>query len=203
MASFRDSGEVRGMWLEVPIEQVDFVPLAISEGFQIHHAEKDHVMLTYWIPGEKGVPNSLPPYNTHSVGVGALVMAPDGKLLAVQVSEFVVLPASFSSPSIAVPGTVSPKSPENNLGTLGPGIDKKGLLEDANRPCGCWGRRVRCLRARGEGPCLNSPSTSGSQVCRRSALHGICLLHPPSPLLPRALAPPPSTACAHAELFFF
>jgi hypothetical protein len=43
-------------------------------------------MLTYWLPGERGVPSSLPPYNTHSLGVGAVVLNARGEILAVQVS---------------------------------------------------------------------------------------------------------------------
>lgn len=48
----------------------------------MHHAEKSHLMLTYWMP--KGEANPLPPYNSHSVGVGACVVNNQGKVLAVQ-----------------------------------------------------------------------------------------------------------------------
>jgi hypothetical protein len=47
---------------------------------------QDSITLTYWFPGEKGVANSLPSYNTHTVGVGAAVMNEKGELLVVQVS---------------------------------------------------------------------------------------------------------------------
>ena len=40
--------------------------------------------LTYWFPGERGEASSLPPGNSHTVGVGAVVMNAAGELLAVQ-----------------------------------------------------------------------------------------------------------------------
>ncbi|KAG4987619.1 hypothetical protein JHK85_030602 [Glycine max] len=61
----------KGIWLRLPSEQSDFVPIAIKEGFRYHHAEPGYVMLTYWIP--EG-PCMLPANASHQVGVGGFVI---------------------------------------------------------------------------------------------------------------------------------
>ena len=57
---------------------------AVDQGFEIHHAEKEYIMLTLWLPAERGVPNTLPGYTSHSVGVGAVVINADRQVLVVQ-----------------------------------------------------------------------------------------------------------------------
>lgn len=71
----------RGIWLKLSSHLADFVPLAIKEGFQYHHAEPSHVMMTYWIPE---TPSTLPPNASHQVGIGAFVMNDHREVLAVQ-----------------------------------------------------------------------------------------------------------------------
>lgn len=71
----------RGIWLKVPTAQVSFVAAAVGQGFEMHHAESTHVMLTLWVPD---TPNTLPGYTSHTVGVGAVVFNQRGELLAVQ-----------------------------------------------------------------------------------------------------------------------
>nr|XP_009790433.1 PREDICTED: nudix hydrolase 8-like isoform X2 [Nicotiana sylvestris] len=61
----------KGVWLKLPVDKCDLVPIAIKEGFQYHHSEKGHVMLTYWIPDE---PCMLPSNASHQVGVGGFVI---------------------------------------------------------------------------------------------------------------------------------
>ena len=54
------------------IVSVSFSPLnACQEGFQYHHAEPSHVMMTYWLPD---MPSTLPPNASHQIGIGAFVM---------------------------------------------------------------------------------------------------------------------------------
>lgn len=67
---------------QLPIESAALLPAALALGFEMHHAEKSHLMLTFWMPKEEQ--NPLPPYNSHSVGVGACVVNKQGKVLAVQ-----------------------------------------------------------------------------------------------------------------------
>ncbi|KAI5067510.1 hypothetical protein GOP47_0018038 [Adiantum capillus-veneris] len=71
----------RGVWLLLPSHLAEFVPLAIKEGFQYHHAEPSHVMMTFWIPD---TPCTLPPNASHQVGIGAFVMNDRREVLAVQ-----------------------------------------------------------------------------------------------------------------------
>ena len=100
--AWRQSG-VRGVWLEIPcIQAAALLAPALQQGFELHHVDTSNnqpdaasaksspnasacsVTLTYWFPGEKGEPNTLPPGNSHTVGVGAVVINAAGQLLAVQ-----------------------------------------------------------------------------------------------------------------------
>lgn len=42
-----------------------------QEGFRYHHAEKNYLMLVYWIPD---TPDTIPANATHRVGIGAVVI---------------------------------------------------------------------------------------------------------------------------------
>lgn len=81
LAAWKRRG-VRGVWLQLPAEKAAFVPVAVSEGFDYHHAEPTHVMLTKWI--SDGEPSTLPPNASHQVGVGAFVVNAKGEVLLVQ-----------------------------------------------------------------------------------------------------------------------
>ncbi|KAL6183463.1 PREDICTED: nudix hydrolase 8 [Fragaria vesca subsp. vesca] len=71
----------KGIWLKLPVERAELVPVAIKEGFQYHHAERGYVMLTYWIP--EG-PCMLPANASHQVGVGGFVINDNNEVLVVQ-----------------------------------------------------------------------------------------------------------------------
>ncbi|KAK1438761.1 hypothetical protein QVD17_04571 [Tagetes erecta] len=71
----------KGIWLKLPVDKCDLVPIAVREGFQYHHAETGYVMLTYWIPNE---PCMLPANASHQVGVGGFVMNDKNEVLVVQ-----------------------------------------------------------------------------------------------------------------------
>lgn len=71
----------KGVWLKVPAERSDLVPVAIKEGLQYHHAEPSYVMLTYWLP--EG-PSMLPSNASHQVGVGGFVINENNEVLVVQ-----------------------------------------------------------------------------------------------------------------------
>ncbi|GAB4824032.1 hypothetical protein N2152v2_011078 [Parachlorella kessleri] len=80
LQSWRDNG-YRGIWLQMPQSKAHFVGHAVDAGFEFHHAEKDYVMLTQWLPGGE---NKLPPNASHQVGVGAFVMNERREVLVVQ-----------------------------------------------------------------------------------------------------------------------
>ncbi|XP_010275413.1 PREDICTED: nudix hydrolase 8-like [Nelumbo nucifera] len=71
----------KGVWLKLPIELSELVPVAVKEGFRYHHAEPGYVMLTYWIP--EG-PCMLPANASHQVGVGGFVINEKNEVLVVQ-----------------------------------------------------------------------------------------------------------------------
>ncbi|XP_011031938.1 PREDICTED: nudix hydrolase 8-like isoform X2 [Populus euphratica] len=71
----------KGIWLKLPLERSELVPVAVKEGFEYHHAERGYVMLTYWIP--EG-PCMLPSNATHQVGVGGFVINDKNEVLVVQ-----------------------------------------------------------------------------------------------------------------------
>lgn len=71
----------KGIWLKLPVEKSDLVPVAIKEGFEYHHAERGYVMLTYWLP--EG-PSMLPANASHQVGVGGFVINDKNEVLVVQ-----------------------------------------------------------------------------------------------------------------------
>ncbi|XP_066349071.1 nudix hydrolase 8-like isoform X2 [Miscanthus floridulus] len=71
----------KGVWLKLPVDRAEFVPLAVKEGFKYHHAEEAYLMMTYWIPDE---PNMLPANASHQVGVGGFVINDQMEVLVVQ-----------------------------------------------------------------------------------------------------------------------
>ncbi|GMI63570.1 nudix hydrolase homolog 8 [Hibiscus trionum] len=73
--------EKKGIWLKLPAEKSDLVPVAVKEGFEYHHAERGYVMLTYWLP--KG-PSMLPANASHQVGIGGFVINGNNEVLVVQ-----------------------------------------------------------------------------------------------------------------------
>ncbi|KAL3147960.1 hypothetical protein ABBQ38_014255 [Trebouxia sp. C0009 RCD-2024] len=71
----------KGIWITVPAAKSQLIPIAVKHGFDFHHAERSHVMLTRWLPTSE---NTLPPNASHQVGIGAFVMNSKGEVLVVQ-----------------------------------------------------------------------------------------------------------------------
>jgi len=80
---------VRGVWLKLPMPScASLVPTAADLGFAPHHAEKDYIMMTAWLPTDAAC--TLPPNASHQCGVGMFVSytAPeDGKTYVLCVQE--------------------------------------------------------------------------------------------------------------------
>ena len=72
----------RGVWLKIPIEKAALVEVAVDRGFIYHHAEAAYVMLTRWLPTDS--PSPLPANASTQVGVGAVVINDEGKVLLLQ-----------------------------------------------------------------------------------------------------------------------
>jgi len=87
---------IKVVWLEVPNESFSGLSSILAKGFTFHHANENYAMLTMSL-----VPESfIPPYATHFVGVGGVVMNDDGEILVVSEKYR----ASGRGPSYKLPG---------------------------------------------------------------------------------------------------
>ena len=78
LADWKDRG-LRVVWLEVPIHKSTLIPLAVAGGFQFHHAGTDYLMLTLRLEEDA----FIPPYATHYIGAGGVVINDEQNLLVV------------------------------------------------------------------------------------------------------------------------
>ena len=67
------------VWLEIPIDKSELIPIAINEGFQFHHTGTEYLMMT--LPLVKRA--SIPPYASHFIGAGGVVINEARQLLVV------------------------------------------------------------------------------------------------------------------------
>ena len=67
------------VWLEVPITHAALIPVAVEAGFVFHHSGEHYVMMTHRLTD--GV--FIPPYATHYIGAGGVVLNADQELLVV------------------------------------------------------------------------------------------------------------------------
>lgn len=70
-----------GIWLRIPINRSVNVPIAVTQGFEYHHAEKDYIMMTLWL---RDCMSPLPANASTQIGVGALVVNSRNQVLLVQ-----------------------------------------------------------------------------------------------------------------------
>jgi len=69
----------RVVWLEVPITKSRLIHVAVEQGFTFHHSGEGYLMLTYQL--EEGA--YIPPYSTHYIGAGGVVINEREELLVV------------------------------------------------------------------------------------------------------------------------
>jgi 8-oxo-dGTP pyrophosphatase MutT (NUDIX family) len=67
------------VWLEIPIGKSALIPVAVEAGFSFHHSGRDYLMLTCQL--EAGA--HVPPYASHYIGAGGVVLNDRGELLVV------------------------------------------------------------------------------------------------------------------------
>ena len=79
LEAWRDEG-ILTVWLEVPIDKSTLVPVAVDAGFSYHHAHEDYVMLTLMLVEH----SYIPPYATHYIGAGGVVLNDSNELLVVR-----------------------------------------------------------------------------------------------------------------------
>jgi ADP-ribose pyrophosphatase YjhB (NUDIX family) len=81
LTEFKSKG-ARGVWLRIPHELAEYIPIAIRCGFTFHSARPEYVTLTAWLPLNE--PSKLPPTASHFIGVGAFVLNSKDELLVVR-----------------------------------------------------------------------------------------------------------------------
>ena len=85
------------VWLEVPLSRAALVPIAANAGFEYHHAKEEYVLMTLRL-----VEGSyIPPYATHYIGTGAVVINERNEILVV--SELYRM-GSSRGPGYKLPG---------------------------------------------------------------------------------------------------
>ena len=69
---YKNSGK-KGVWLKLNGSSAGLINYARELGFEYHHCKDNYLMLTKWLIGDK-YENKIPPYATHQIGVGGLVV---------------------------------------------------------------------------------------------------------------------------------
>jgi hypothetical protein len=81
LAAWREAKR-RGIWLSIPHDRTELIPIAQKLGFVLHHARADFVMLTHWL--DENDPNQLPSYAMSTLGVGGLIVNKKRQVLVIQ-----------------------------------------------------------------------------------------------------------------------
>lgn len=68
------------VWLDIPKTQSALIPKAIDRGFDFHHTGDDYILLTCLLVDGSHVP----PFATHYIGIGGVVLTPQNDLLVVR-----------------------------------------------------------------------------------------------------------------------
>ncbi|KAF7278378.1 hypothetical protein GWI33_008507 [Rhynchophorus ferrugineus] len=89
MDTWKNDGK-RGVWFKVHLNQCDWVPILVKNGFSYHHAKKEYVMLYYWLPQHES--DNVPSYAHTMVGVGAVVLNESDQVLVVKEKYFYTAP---------------------------------------------------------------------------------------------------------------
>ena len=67
------------VWLEVPLANAALVPVAANAGFEYHHAKEGYALMTLRLVAG----SYIPPYATHYIGAGAVVINERDEILVV------------------------------------------------------------------------------------------------------------------------
>ena len=78
LSGWREEG-YKVVWLELPTSKAALVPMAVEAGFSFHHAQEGYAMLTRQLVEDA----YIPPYATHYIGVGGVVINDKNELLIV------------------------------------------------------------------------------------------------------------------------
>ena len=67
------------VWLQIPTSLAALIPVAVEAGFSFHHSSEDYLMLTHRLVADA----HIPPFATHYIGAGGVVLNEDSELLLV------------------------------------------------------------------------------------------------------------------------
>src|SRR6478609_453690 len=73
------AGALKLIWLEIPIEKAQLIPVATELGFTFHHTNEDNLTLTYRVQSDAFIPSDA----THCIGAGGVVLNKRRELLVV------------------------------------------------------------------------------------------------------------------------
>ncbi len=71
--------QLRLIWLQVPIQKSQLIPIAVDAGFHFHHSSNDYLMLTRRLDENA----FIPAYASHYIGAGGVVLDEQDHLLVV------------------------------------------------------------------------------------------------------------------------
>jgi ADP-ribose pyrophosphatase YjhB (NUDIX family) len=74
--------DTTAVWISCPMVAADCIAAAAKLGFTYHHAEGEEAMLSLWLSDR--VVSKIPPFATHTVGVGGFVLNSAGEVLVVK-----------------------------------------------------------------------------------------------------------------------
>jgi 8-oxo-dGTP diphosphatase len=83
------------VWLEIPLSRAALIPVAVAAGFTFHHSNPEYLMMTNCLVEGAFVP----PYATHYIGAGGVVINDQRELLVVSERY-----RSRRAPSYKLPG---------------------------------------------------------------------------------------------------
>lgn len=70
---------LRLVWLQIPAEQSQLIPIAVSQGFTFHHCRPDYLLLFRRLVDDVTIPG----FATHFIGVGGVVLNEKQELLVI------------------------------------------------------------------------------------------------------------------------
>ena len=79
LSAWKDQGFL-AVWLEIPIGKSQLIPVAVEAGFVFHHSDDDYLMLIHRLEPD----TYLPPFATHYIGAGGVVLDENRELLVVR-----------------------------------------------------------------------------------------------------------------------
>ena len=79
LSAWKDQGFL-AVWLEVPIGKSQLIPVAVEADFVFHHSTDDYLMLIHRLETD----TYIPPFATHYIGAGGVVLNEDRELLVVR-----------------------------------------------------------------------------------------------------------------------